>query len=642
MRGYFIIVIIAITISISTYLSNKETVINNTKEEELHYKERHIKNEKSVVYNAKDAKQLIPVKGYVLKIIPKILRKLPLAGSTIIRLLKINNGVIDVRMLASKLVTNYLPLFYPRKVPTKRLLDNENDKANLFDLNTFVTTQRSSTSTSDKEEDSFKYWSIKDYRNKYLSGELTPLQVARILIKSIKESNTDKYKLNAIITLNERNILYEAELSTLRYVQNKTKGMLDGIPITIKDSINVKNYITAHGTSFIKDNIFDDVDDYSIERLRSYGVLIIGKCNLHEIGLGTTGHNTYYGPTRNPYNLKYYTGGSSSGSSASVSSGLVPLSVGTDGGGSICIPSSLCGVVGLKPTFGRIDMKNYQGPTITHIGPIGATVEDVAIGYVIMAGDDSSADEETTIKPKVHISSFDEIDDLSDVRIGIFKDHINDSKHNKTINATYKAIEYYKSKGATIIEISIPYMQEINLAHLITITSEVVQFHDSIYDDEGEQFSYETQIVTELGRSFTSIDYIAAQRVRSYAMEYIYDNVFTKVDVILSPGTATPAPMIPPDVIETGEMNLIQTTDLMKYAILGNFIGIPAIVFPIDYDNDNDGGSLPIALQLQGRHWEEDTLLRLAHAGEGILNYDGKKRKKPDYFVDVIKEASKL
>ena len=377
---------------------------------------------------------------------------------------------------------------------------------------------------------------------------------------------------------------------------------MEGIPITVKDSVNVKGYVSTHGTSFIKDLALED--DYSVAKLRKQGALILGKTNMHEIGLGTTGYNKYHGTARNPYNLKHHTGGSSSGSAASVASGLVPLSVGTDGGGSIRIPSSLCGVVGLKPSFGRIDMKSSQAASVTMIGPIGATVEDVAIGYSIMS--------DAPIP----------FDDVTNVRIGIFKPHILDATPS-IINATFSAIQYYQKKGATIVEISIPHIQEIHMSHLITILSEMTQYHDGDYQDYIAEFAYDTQILFEIGRYLKSRDYISAQRVRSYAMK-LFDDIFSNVDVILSPGTGTLAPLI-----SDGEMDLVRTTNLMKYSIVGNFLGIPAIVFPIGYD-----GGLPIALQLQGRHWEEGLLLSLARVGEGILEREG-----PDYFVDVVKEA---
>ncbi|KAI9921367.1 hypothetical protein PsorP6_001493 [Peronosclerospora sorghi] len=203
---------------------------------------------------------------------------------------------------------------------------------------------------------------------------------------------------------------------------------------------------------------------------------------MHELGEGVTGYNMHYGIVRNPYNPKCYSGGSSSGSAAAVASGLVPLAIGLDGGGSIRIPSALCGVVGMKPTFQRVPPVAPDCPSVAHVGPITGSVRDAAHGYAIISGRDEANFPRGMLQPPVDLHSFEETESLTGVRIGYFSDYTNHSSREiaEAVPQTLRALE---ARGATLVETPLHHLTPIHIAHPITISSEFAQNLDSILTD---------------------------------------------------------------------------------------------------------------------------------------------------------------
>lgn len=464
----------------------------------------------------------------------------------------------------------------------------------------------------------FRFWTIHDYTSKYKNKEITPLDVAKKIIELV---NDTKDQNPLIVMINEEDILKEAKESTTRYEIGEPMGVLDGVPFAAKDCIAVKGYHHRNGTSFLK--AYSDEDDPSIAKLRREGGLFVGKTNQHELGLSTTGYNKFYGTTRNPYNTNHFTGGSSSGSAGVVAAGIVPFAIGTDGGGSVRLPAALCGVIGLKPTYKRFPGHLKDVSTVQSLGAIGVSLNDVALAYAIMSGpylDKSSAHDFrclSRIQPEVHLYNYiNPPESLEDVRIGFFRQHMEDAEP-RMIEETKKAMDYFKSLGATIVEIEVPHMKEIHLSHSTSIVTESYQRTFPYFKENVNNYSGEMQCTLALAGSLTSLDYLAAQKVRSLAMKKIEDLFKTQMDVWISPATAILAPKIQPDVLAEGESNLSQTTALMKYMIHGNFTGIPGISFPVDYDDET---GLPIAIQLQAAHWREDLLFRLAKVGQNLLS----------------------
>jgi Asp-tRNA(Asn)/Glu-tRNA(Gln) amidotransferase A subunit family amidase len=580
------------------------------------------------VYNLREVKAP-NLRGLQLLLFAKLLRS-PI-GKFILRIIKKQNDFACVTRLAEGKLHSWMPLFYP--IPEHRDEDQYNRHVELskgFDLEEFM-----SAKSQVDENGEFRYTTIQDYIEKYQNQDLTPYQVAQAIFKAVEDSNAQSPPLNAVVVMKRDELFEEARKSADRYKNKKPLGPLDGVPVLIKDEVDVKGYKTTAGTTFMGEMDGVAAEDCPIvAKLRKAGALIIGKSNMHEFGIGTTGFNWHFGPARNPHNPSHYPGGSSSGSAAAVAAGLVPLAVGLDSGGSIRIPSALCGVVGLKPTFQRCDMDMPVSPTICHIGPIAATVKDAAIGYAIMAGPKEHAEasdrQKGMLPPPVHLASFS--DDLTNVKIGIFVDFFNDADP-EIVEACSKAVEHLESLGAQVVKISMPHMEEAKMAHAVTVTTELAAGAARHYEKSIKKFTPESQISFELGRSLDSCTYLAAQKIRRYAMSLL-DDVFSKVDVMITPTTGCTAPELFKSVEKYGESNLVQTANLMRFIYHGNLCGIPGIAVPVGYSATNK--NLPISLLVQARHWEEDIILRIARACEGNVSH-----KKPMIYYNILDLASK-
>ncbi|KAF9665865.1 hypothetical protein SADUNF_Sadunf16G0169300 [Salix dunnii] len=482
---------------------------------------------------------------------------------------------------------------------------------------------------------SFRYWKIRDYAHAYRSKFVTPSMVAEQIIPVIEEFNKKDPPMPLLISFDAEEVRKQAAASTKRFEEGRPISILDGIFIAIKDDIDLYPHPSKGGTTWMHEVRPVEEDAISVSRLRSCGVIFVGKANMHEFGMGTTGNNPNYGTTRNPYAMDRYTGGSSSGPAAIVASGLCSAALGTDGGGSIRIPSSLCGVVGLKTTFGRTNITGslYDFGTLGIIGPIASCVEDVMLVYAAILG--SRPEERISLNPSPpclpNLSSNDGANTLASLRLGKYTAWFNDVQSTDVSDTCEDMLNLLsRTYGCEIAEIVIPELQEMRTAHLVLIGSEFIHsMIPDIEDGKGVRLNYDSRTSVKLFRSFGASDYIAAQCLRRRLM-YHHMEIFKKVDVIVTPTTGMTAPEIPSSALSYGETDLQTTGYLMRFVIAANLLGFPAISIPVGYDKQG----LPIGLQLIGRPWGEATLLRLASAVEELY---AKPKKRPASFYDVLK-----
>ncbi|KAK8968294.1 Fatty acid amide hydrolase [Platanthera guangdongensis] len=388
----------------------------------------------------------------------------------------------------------------------------------------------------------FLYWSIRDFAHAYRSMLATPSAVAENIIAIVEEYNNKKPPMPLLTSFSAEEVRKQAAASTQRFAEGNSLSILDGIFMAIKDDIDCYPHPSKSGTSWLHNARVVKNDAVCVSRLRSCGVILIGKANMHELGMGTTGNNPIHGTTRNPHSFDRYTGGSSSGPAALIASGLCSAAVGTDGGGSIRIPSSLCGIVGLKATYGRIDMKGSvcDCGTVEVSSPLAATVEDAMIVYAAMAG--SSLDDRISLRPSPiclpDLSSANSSDVLRSMRLGKYSEWFNDvysteisSKCEDILN---RLAEIF---GCSITEIVLPELHEMQTAHVVSIGSEsLCALNPDCEDGRDTELSLDTQVSLALFRSFTAADYVAAQRLRRRIM-YYYMEAFKKVDIIVTPTT---------------------------------------------------------------------------------------------------------
>ncbi len=467
------------------------------------------------------------------------------------------------------------------------------------------------------------FTTVRDYAEAYRAGTISPEQVAERVLTAIEKSDEGERPLRAFIAVNREDVLWQAREATARIRAGEALSVLDGVPVAVKDEVDMVPYPTTVGTRFLG-QAAATADSTVVARLRAAGALLLGKTNMYEIGINPEGANVHHGTVRNPYNLDHDSGGSSSGSAVAIAAGFCPLAVGADGGGSIRIPAAHCGIVGLKPTYGRVS-EFGAAPldwSVAHLGPMGATVGDVALGYAVMAGRDE-LDAHTWGQTAVSLADWQE-GDLSGLRLGVFRDWFTHATA-EIVGVCETMLGHLVKAGAQVREIEIPELEAMRVAHAVTILAEMATAMGA-YPDNWEAFAPATRINLTIGQVVTARDYVQAQRLRARAMA-IFSQVYQDVDVVVTPGTAVTAPPIPSGGVPGGWSDLSTVTEVMRFVIPGNLVGLPAMTLPVGYDSQG----LPISMQVMGRHWQEHLLFRVAAVLDRVVE-----RKRPGLFYKIM------
>jgi Asp-tRNA(Asn)/Glu-tRNA(Gln) amidotransferase A subunit family amidase len=367
----------------------------------------------------------------------------------------------------------------------------------------------------------------RNYTDVYRSGKKTPEQVAEKILDAVEVARRGETPLNLFIACDREDVRRQAQQSFRRILAGKALSALDGVPVAIKDEVDQVPYPTTGGTTFLGRKPAKD-DATVVARLRNAGALLIGKTNMHEIGINPNGLNEHYGTVINPYGPAHESGGSSGGSSAAVAAGLCPVAIGADGGGSIRIPAALCGVVGLKPTFGRISEYGALplSWSMAHLGPIGISTEDVALTYAIIAGPDPK-DPNSGIQPETAFDNWNSTD-LNGLTLGVYPEWFEHAAPPVTA-ACSAMLDRLQECGARMREIEIPELEQMRVAHGVIILSEIAA-NMSRHQRNRHNFGFSVRVNLELGRALPGPDYIHALRMRTRAIN-IFTEIFQKVDI---------------------------------------------------------------------------------------------------------------
>ncbi|XP_052880664.1 fatty acid amide hydrolase isoform X3 [Gossypium arboreum] len=526
--------------------------------------------------------------GSMLKLFVRMVEA-PVLGSLIMSFLKKQNKMVE--MLQNTVIPEapmFKPEFPPQDAePSVVIVDEERKPEDRVELALKCLPHYDPASCwSGDSLPSFRYWKIRDYAYAYRSKLVTPSMVAEKIISIIEDCNYHKPPTPLLISFDAEDIRKQAAASTQRFEEGNPLSILDGIFMAIKDDIDCYPHPSKGATTWMHEVRSVEKDAVCVSRLRSCGVILVGKANMHELGMGTTGNNPNYGTTRNPHALERYTGGSSSGPAAIVASGLCSAALGTDGGGSVRIPSSLCGVVGLKTTYGRTSMEGSicDAGTVEIIGPIASTVEDVILVYAAILG--SSPEDRISLRPPPpcfpDLSSLENANTLGSLRLGKYTEWFNDVHSTDISDVCEDVLKLLsKSHGCETIEMVIPELHEMRTAHVVSIGSETqCSLNPDCEDGKGVKLTYDTRISMALFRSFTASDYVAAQCLRRRIMHH-HMEIFKKVDVIVTPTTGMTAPKIPSSALKDGETDMQVTAYLMRFIIAGNLLGLPAITVPV-------------------------------------------------------------
>lgn len=460
----------------------------------------------------------------------------------------------------------------------------------------------------------FQFVSIFDFAKAYRDGTTTPEEVAKKVLDSITTSDSGNAPLKTFIAVHREEVMRQARESTKRFKARKPLSIFDGVPVAVKDEIDMTPYPTTVGTAFLGKSPAVE-DSTVVARLRSAGALLIGKANMHEIGINVTGLNPHHGTTRNPYNPNHFTGGSSSGSATAVAAGLVPIAIGADGGGSIRIPASFCGLVGLKATFARVSEHGAYPLdwSVAHIGPLAGSAADAALTYALIAGPDPK-DPTSLHQPLPSLKGWDNTN-LKGLKLGVYWSWFRHADA-EVVAACEAMLKEYEKMGCKIVEIVIPDLEANRIAHSVTITSEMAQAMNETYDEHHKEHGLDVRVNLALASQFTATDYLTSQRIRTRMIDH-FKNAFQQVDMILTPTTGIAAPEIKKGALPDGESDLTTTIEIMRFATAANMTGLPAISFPVGYTQKG----LPIGMQVMGKAWDEADLLRMALAAEQVVEH---------------------
>ena len=435
-----------------------------------------------------------------------------------------------------------------------------------------------------------------------------PTSVVRTLHGEIERLDGRDERLGLFISRKPEEVMAAAEASSKRLRAGAPLSVLDGVPVVLKDEVDLEGHVTTWGTKWRK--VVAQKDSTVAARLKAAGAVILGKVNMNEIGINPIGLNPWYGPARNPWNRHHITGGSSSASGGAVAAGIAPLAIGADGGGSIRIPAALCGIAGLKATWGRIPETGVPALcwNVGHVGPMGLTVDDVAAMYAVLAGDDG-VDLVSSMQPKHHLSGYEQ-GSLQGVRVGVCWPYFEDASP-EVVAKCRDAVKQLTDAGATLVEIPPPDLNVVLWTHSVIILTEMcVAVRDQLERDPS-QFALDSRTNLAIGQHFRATDYVHALRHR-HAMTREWLGIMKTCDVVVSPTCATTAPPIPESTLPDGDSNLPVVDALMRFIRLANLTGFPALSVNAGFDS----AGLPIGVHLMGRPWEEHLLLRLGRVIE--------------------------
>lgn len=472
----------------------------------------------------------------------------------------------------------------------------------------------------------FAIQKISDLIGLMRNGMSSSVELTEECLRRIDELNP---KLNAFITLNLDEALKEAKLADLERKRGKTVKKLLGVPIAIKDNIITKGIRTTCGSKMLEEYI-PPYNATVIERLKQEGAIIIGKTNMDEFAMGSSNEYSHFGPVKNPWDLSRVPGGSSGGSAAAVAARLIPAALGSDTGGSVRQPASLCGVTGLKPTYGRISRYGLVAfaSSLDQIGIFSNYTSDCALISEVLFGKDEN--DSTSAHEDVEEFSKDISSAPKGLRLGFVKEFLGSGIDSEVKDAFLKVIEHFKGSGYDVQEISLPHSAYSIAAYYIIANAEAsanlarydgVRYgyrssdagsvSDMYLATRSEGFGQEVKRRIMLGTFVLSSGYYdayysKAQKVRTL-IKNDFDRAFQRVDVILSPTSPSCAFKLGDKMDNPLQMYLcdIYTTSV-------NLAGLPALSLPCGYSQSG----LPIGLQLCGRAFGEGTLFKLASSYE--------------------------
>src|SRR3712207_6140525 len=462
------------------------------------------------------------------------------------------------------------------------------------------------------KESNISLSSIKQLSERIKNGDLSPIDLVEVFLKRIQKFNPT---LNSFLSIITERAYKDAEISEKEIRQRIDRGPLQGIPFSIKDIIFAEGIRCTAGSKIMSNNI-SKIDATIVARMKKAGAILIGTNNLNEFASGITGMNPHYGDTKNPWNIDKISGGSSSGSAVAVATGMVSLSLGTDTGGSIRVPSSLCGVVGLKPTYGRISRYGVMdlAPSLDHVGCITRSVWDAAIVLQTIAGQDPF----DPFTENNHVPNYRKI--VSETRdkklsIGLLNRYFFDDLQAEVKHIIHTFIENIELSDF-VFETNMEKTENIFETWRSIRLAEASEIHLKWLKTKANDYAEDVRNMLIEGTKIPAIDYIRAHKLRNELRSELL-KILKKVDVIIVPTTIITAPRFNDLEISNIDDRVIKIREaLLRNTIVFNSTGLPSVSIPVGLSKEG----MPVGVQIVGSPFEEEKILSMAYKYECINN----------------------
>ena len=448
------------------------------------------------------------------------------------------------------------------------------------------------------------------------NGEISPVEVVEAHLSRIRATEP---VLNSFITL-----LPDEALATARQAERdirggRYRGPLHGIPVGLKDLFNTGGVRTTSG-SRIYDNYVPAEDCTVAARFREAGAILLGKLNMHQFAYGPTGENPDYGHMHNPWNPEMVSGGSSGGSGSATAAGQCTITTGSDTGGSIRIPAALCGIVGLKPTYGRVSRHGLTplAWSMDHPGPMVRTVEDAAITMNVIAGYDPQDVASANVPVPDYTTAL--TGDIRGIRIGVPRQYLEAPMDPEVRQSVNDALRQLEALGAEVQEVEFPEFNDAAAISTTMLMAEATACFRDLLASDGSRLYEPVRLRLEAGLFISAADYLRAQQARA-----VFDRaarlLLEGVDLLVGPSEPVTAPPLLQQQVLAGEHEIGTVAALTQYTRPYNITGFPAISVPCGFSSEG----MPIGLQLAGRPFDEETVLRAAHAYEQATEWHGRR-----------------
>lgn len=447
---------------------------------------------------------------------------------------------------------------------------------------------------------------IQGLSSAYRTGGLRPTDAVRTCLRRIDSLNKT---LNCFITVLGAEAVKQAAESERRFKQGAPLGPLDGIPIAVKDLIYIQGVRCTAGSKILFNNVAT-YDAEVIRRLKAAGAVLIGTTNLHEFAAGSTNVNPHFGSVRNPWDTRRMSGGSSGGSAAAVATGLAAGALGTDTGGSVRIPAALCGVLGLKPTYGRVSRLGVipLASSLDVVGVLATCAWDAAALLQCISGHEKEDMTTVETEPSDYLAALSE--PVPALRVGVIRSYLAEGIDPSVEENLSQLTSRLRELGCSVDDVSPDWISEAYDRWIPIRRAEATAFHMKWLQETPELYGEDVRRLLEQGKDVLAIDYVSAVNARPSFMER-FSKTMGDFDFLVLPTTTVSAPLLDQTTVKVKGKEMPVYSAMNRLPIPFNYIGCPVLSIPSGMSNGT-----PLGVQLVGKLFDEAGLLRLAHAYE--------------------------